>query len=80
MMIKQERFRKEFEKFKFQFDSHNLDLPRGKAENERELEESDPLMKSQFDMLGGDLLDIANILFPKSKNLYQAEGQIIEYN
>ena len=31
-------------------------------------------------MLGGDLLDIANILFPKSKNLYQAEGQIIEYN
>ena len=81
LMQKQEKFAKEFEKLaNFQFDSHGLRLPRGRAENEEIIEEEDASVQELHARLGADMDRIHEALVKGIKHQIQNEGQIIQVN
>lgn len=81
LMQKQEKFAKEFEKLaSFQFDSHGLRLPRGRAENEEIIEEEDASVQELHARLGADMDKIHEVLVKCIKHQIQNEGQIIQVN
>ena len=80
MMAKQDKFKKEFEKFKFQFETPNNQIPTGKADNEQLLGSMDKDLRQMNEDVGQDLTDIYNIIFSKSKIAFAAQGPVIEYN
>jgi archaellum component FlaC len=80
MMEKQDKFNKEFDKFKFQFDNLNNQIPSGKVDNEQLLGSMDKSLKRMNEEVGNDLTDIYNIIFQQSRSGFAAEGPIIEYN
>ena len=63
MMIKQEKFRKEFDRLNFVFETSHLNLPKGQADADTLLEQEDAYIKAQSEQLGADLNDIHSILF-----------------
>lgn len=42
MLAKQEKFKKEFDRYNFVYETQHLNLPKGKVENESFLDFSDP--------------------------------------
>lgn len=52
MRMKQDRFKKEFEKLNFAFETQNLDMPKGSHNNEEYINEVDEDFEKERDMLG----------------------------
>ena len=80
MIAKQERYKKEFDKFNLNYESQFLNLPKGKVENESFLEFRDEKIEEQNEDMGTDLQEISNILFNRCRNIFEFEGQVLEYN
>ena len=57
-----------------------LNMPKGRVENESFLDFVDAKIEEQETELGSDLQDISNILFNRCRNIFEFEGQVLEYN
>eukprot|EP00347_Sterkiella_histriomuscorum_P011387 403372652 len=80
MMIKQEKFGKEFERLNFQFDSQALHIPKGSQQSDEILEEEDQQLGKEHMMLGGELDRIHQLMHKSIKQQILAEGSLIQYN
>mmetsp|Transcript_40776 Transcript_40776/g.30027 ORF Transcript_40776/g.30027 Transcript_40776/m.30027 type:complete len:82 (+) Transcript_40776:629-874(+) len=81
MRIKQEMFRKEFEKFNFTFETSTLDLPAPSGRNEEDLfnMEDEEFLRQQAD-LGGDLEGLYTQLVVKQKEHFKTEGSVSDFS
>mmetsp|Transcript_35837 Transcript_35837/g.34873 ORF Transcript_35837/g.34873 Transcript_35837/m.34873 type:complete len:82 (-) Transcript_35837:45-290(-) len=80
MRVKQDKFRKEFEKFNFTFDTMNLDMPSGSTKNEDDLfNMADETFEQQKEALGTDLVDLFNTIGLKQREYYKLEGSVSEF-
>jgi hypothetical protein len=68
LMQKQEKFSKEFERLNFQFDSHSLHLPKGKADNEEIMEEEDRTIDEMHTTLGSEIDRIHDLIHKSIKH------------
>ncbi|CDW71837.1 px domain containing protein [Stylonychia lemnae] len=80
MIQKQEKFAKEFERFQFNFESHQLHLPKASHNSDEIIEEHDQTLGSAHAHLGNDLDRIHEIIRKQIKNQMLAEGQLIQVN
>ena len=79
-MMKQEKFRKDFEKTTFQFECHSLVMPKGAASNEDFLEVEDQMMSKHFLTLGTDMQDINDIIINKLKSMFIGDALVAQHS
>ena len=81
LMAKTEKYKREFEKSGFVFETSALKMPAGNEMNEDLLDEqSEENFKGAFDKLGHDLEEINNILHSKHRNQYQQDQIVAQLN
>ena len=81
MRVKQDKFRKEFEKFNFTFDTMNLDMPSASTKNEDDLfNMADETFEQQKEALGTDLADLFSTIGQKQREYYKLEGSVSEFS
>ena len=71
MHNKMDRFKKEFTKTNFVFETKNLDIPKGNEMTEMMIDYEDPNIEEEFKMLDNDVSEINNIIHGKIKSLFQ---------
>lgn len=81
MMLKQEKFAKEFERLNFQFESQALHIPKGSQNSDEILEEEeDAQLGKEHQTLGHELDRIHNLIHKTIKSQILSEGALIQYN
>ena len=78
LIQKQQKFRKEFEKLNFQFDSQQLNKPKGSEMNEELLQQTDEDLAEEAVKLSRELQMVNDIIHGTFKKLITVEGQVVQ--